>query len=80
MYINRPRGVFLKTLLILSMSGFIKYINMTFAELRQVAWPSQRQTIMYTILVIVISALVALYVGAFDYLFSQAINAIISKI
>lgn len=53
---------------------------MTFAELRQVAWPSQRQTIMYTILVIVISALVALYVGAFDYLFSQAINAIISKI
>jgi preprotein translocase subunit SecE len=62
------------------MSAFIKYINMTMAELRQVAWPSQRQTIMYTILVIVVSTIVALYVGAFDYLFSQGINAIISKI
>lgn len=48
------------------------------AELRQVNWPSQKQTITYTILVIVVSAIVALYVGAFDYLFSQGINTLIN--
>lgn len=52
---------------------------MTVAELRQVAWPSQKQTIMYTLLVIAISAAVALYVGAFDYLFSQMVNFLINK-
>ena len=48
------------------------------AELRQVNWPSQRQTITYTVLVIIISAIVALYVGAFDYLFSQGVKQLIS--
>ena len=47
-------------------------------ELRQVSWPSQRQAMIYTALVIGISAVVALYIGAFDYVFSNIINAIIS--
>jgi preprotein translocase subunit SecE len=34
---------------------------------------------MYTILVVVISAVVALYVGAFDYLFSQGINYFVNR-
>jgi preprotein translocase subunit SecE len=61
------------------MSGFIKYLQMTAAELRQVAWPSQRQTIMFTVLVLVISTVVALYVGSLDYLFSQGINFLLTK-
>ena len=61
------------------MSQLTKYIGMTIAELRQVSWPSQRQTILYTILVVAISAIVALYVGAFDYLFAQAINLIVNR-
>ena len=60
------------------MTQLVKYIKATLAELRQVNWPSQRQTITYTVLVIVISAIVALYVGAFDYLFSQGIKQLIS--
>ena len=60
------------------MQNFSKYIRQTMSELRQVSWPSQRQTIMYTILVIAISAVVALLVGAFDYLFSQGINFLIN--
>ena len=60
------------------MQNFTKYIRQTMSELRQVSWPSQRQTIMYTILVIAISAVVALFVGAFDYLFSQGINFLIN--
>jgi preprotein translocase subunit SecE len=59
------------------MTQLVKYIKATLAELRQVNWPSQKQAITYTVLVIVISAIVALYVGAFDYLFSQGINTLI---
>lgn len=62
------------------MTKFIKYIKATMVELRQVAWPTRKQAVMYTALVIAISAVVALYVGAFDYIFSQIINAIIERI
>lgn len=61
------------------MTQVTKYIRATLAELRQVAWPSQKQAIMYTILVVLISAVVALYVGAFDYLFTQGINALVNR-
>jgi preprotein translocase SecE subunit len=61
------------------MEKFTKYIKATIAELRQVAWPTQKQATMYTILVVVISAVVALYVGAFDYLFSQGINYFVNR-
>ena len=62
------------------MTRIIKYIRATIAELRQVSWPSQKQATMYTILVVIISAIVALYVGAFDYLFSQGINLLINRL
>ncbi len=62
------------------MTQFIKYIKATAAELRQVNWPTQKEAISYTVLVIVVSAVVALYVGVFDYLFSQGINAIVNTI
>lgn len=62
------------------MNKFIKYIKATMVELRQVSWPTRQQALMYTALVIAISAIVALYVGAFDYLFSQIISLIIARI
>jgi preprotein translocase subunit SecE len=59
------------------MTQLVKYIKATMAELRQVNWPTQKEALTYTVLVIVVSAVVALYVGAFDYLFSQGINILI---
>jgi preprotein translocase subunit SecE len=40
-------------------------------ELHKVQWPTRAQTVRYTLLVIVISLVVALYLGALDYLFSN---------
>ncbi len=56
------------------MDRFVKYIKDTLHELKQVSWPTQKQAFIYTALVIGISAVVALYVGAFDYLFTNAIK------
>ena len=61
------------------MTQLTKYIKATAAEMRQVAWPSRQQAISYTLLVIAISTIVALYVGGLDYVFSQGVNAIVNR-
>ena len=59
------------------MSRFGNYLRDTAAEMKHVSWPTQAQTITYTILVVVVSAVAALFLGAFDYIFSQLLNYII---
>lgn len=56
------------------MSRFIDYIKDTRAELRHVSWPTQKQAIIYTALVVGISAIVSLFLGAFDYVFTQGLD------
>lgn len=59
------------------MSTIGQYLKDTQAELRHVAWPTQTQTIVYTILVVLISLLVSVYLGLFDYLFTSALSTIL---
>ncbi len=54
--------------------SFIQYLKDTQGELRHVAWPTRLQTIVYTILVILISVGVSLYLGLFDYLFTTGLS------
>ncbi len=61
------------------MDKITTYFRDTAAELRQVAWPTPRQALSYTALVIGVSALVAIFIGAFDYLFSLGINSIVNS-
>ncbi len=56
------------------MTQFINYLKDTFAELKHVSWPTNKQTVVYTVLVIVISIIVSLYIGAFDFVFSRALD------
>lgn len=59
------------------MSRLGNYFRDTAAEMKHVSWPTQMQTITYTLLVIGVSALVAMFLGAFDYIFTQALDLII---
>lgn len=52
----------------------LNYIRDTRAELAHVSWPTQRQALIYTTLVIAISILVSLFLGLFDFLFTQALE------
>lgn len=60
------------------MSQFTQYLKDTRAELRHVAWPTQAQTIVYTVLVALISVGIALYLGLFDYIFTTGIARVIN--
>ncbi len=59
------------------MAGIGQYLKDTHGELRHVAWPTQLQTIVYTILVAVISIAVALYLGFFDFLLTTGLARVI---
>jgi preprotein translocase SecE subunit len=55
------------------MAGIGQYLKETRSELNHVAWPTQTQTIVYTILVAAISLGLAAYLGLFDYIFTTAL-------
>jgi len=50
------------------MGNLIQYFKDTRAELKHVSWPTQRQVIIYTILVVIISLLVSAFLGFFDFI------------
>jgi preprotein translocase subunit SecE len=56
------------------MSRAIQYIKDTRAELAHVTWPTRKQAIAFTLIVIGISLLTAFFLGFFDYLFSLIIQ------
>lgn len=57
--------------------SFFQYLKDTRGELRHVAWPTRIQTIIYTVLVVALSILVALYLGFFDYVFTTGLARLI---
>ena len=50
------------------------YLKEVRTEMRHVSWPTRRQTIAYTVAVIVVSLGVAAYLGALDYLFTIVVR------
>lgn len=51
-----------------------KFLGEAKVELMRVNWPSQKQILRYTTLVIVISILVAIFLGSLDLLFSRLVE------
>lgn len=56
------------------MSRLTNYFRATAAEMKHVSWPTQKQALAYTALVIAVSAFTALFLGAFDYLFTNVLD------
>ena len=56
----------------------VQYFKDTRSELNHVAWPTQRQTAVFTALVAAISLGVAAYVGALDYGFTGALTTVVN--
>jgi preprotein translocase SecE subunit len=62
------------------MSAIGDYLRETRSELNHVAWPTRAQTIVYTILVALISVGVALYLGVFDFVFTGALSRVVGSL
>lgn len=55
----------------------LNYIKETKAEMKHVSWPTRRQVIMFTLLVIAISIIASLFLGFFDGVFANFLGKII---
>lgn len=60
------------------MNTFFNYLSDTRGELKHVSWPTQRQTMIYTALVILLSIVTALYIGVLDFGFSKGLDYLIT--
>ena len=56
----------------------IDYIKKVYLELRKVTWPTRKDLINSTIVVVVISAIVALIIFALDTVFSNLLQLLMS--
>jgi len=55
---------------------FLKEVRL---EMKKVNWPSRKETIQYTLIVIGVSVVVAIYLGGLDFLFSFLLNKLILR-
>jgi len=61
------------------MNRLLNYFRATRGELRHVSWPTQKQTVIYTILVIVISLITAVYLGILDSTLQEVLKVILPR-
>ena len=57
--------------------GVVRFAQESWAELRKVTWPTREQVIRLTLLVILISFLIAVYIFLFDNIFHQLVDKLI---
>lgn len=53
------------------------YFSEVIRELKKVTWPSRKQTLNKTLLVIAISLILAVYLGGIDFVFQKLTEALI---
>lgn len=57
-----------------ALTDYLKHVRI---ELQHVAWPSTRTAIAHTLVVMLLSASIGLFVGLLDYVFSGAVSRLI---
>ncbi len=60
------------------MRALISYLKNVQGELKHVVWPNRNQAIVHTVIIILISAFVALYISGLDYVFTGVVNRLVS--
>jgi preprotein translocase subunit SecE len=55
-----------------------KFLGEVKQEMKHVSWPTRQQAWGYTILVVILSLLLAVYLGAFDFLFTSLIEQFVN--
>jgi preprotein translocase subunit SecE len=60
------------------MEKTINYIKEVIAEAKHVTWPTRKQTISFTVAVLVISLLVAYYLGLLDLIFTKGLKFLLN--
>jgi len=57
--------------------SFVTYLKEVKGELKHVSWPTRKQTIIFTIIVVVLSIVTATLLGVFDTIFGFILENIV---
>jgi preprotein translocase subunit SecE len=78
MDIRPAQGLFKNQVKIMkSLSKIPEYIRESISELKKVTWPTKKQTINYTLVIIGLSLALALFIGIADYILALGVEQII---
>ncbi|TSC68870.1 MAG: preprotein translocase subunit SecE [Parcubacteria group bacterium Gr01-1014_66] len=55
-------------------SHIVTFVKEARIELKKVTWPTRDETIRYTIMVVVVSSVMAIVLGGFDVLFQELLR------
>jgi preprotein translocase subunit SecE len=58
--------------------SIISYLKEVKGEVKNIKWPTKKQVINYTIVVIILSLLLATYVGALDAFFARILSIVLN--
>ena len=74
-----PRGGFkdFKNMSFVTNNALITYLRGAKEELEKVTWPTRKQTLMYSAIVVVVSVVWALYFGVLDFALNWALAQIL---
>ncbi|MDP2741730.1 MAG: preprotein translocase subunit SecE [bacterium] len=50
------------------------FLREVYAELKRVSWLSRKEVLIYTLIVLAVSLIVAAFLGGLDYIFSEVIK------
>jgi len=56
---------------------FVQYLKDTQSELKHVSWPTRSQAIWFTVIVVVVSLIIAAYLGGLDALFTYILETFV---
>ncbi len=59
------------------MKKIVKFLKEVRAELKKVGWPGRRELIKLTLVVIVVTLVVSLYIGGLDLIFAKLMGILI---
>lgn len=57
----------------------VTFLQETYGELKKVVWPSRQDVLRLTLIVIFISILMGLYIGALDFAFAKVMEFILQQ-
>jgi preprotein translocase SecE subunit len=60
------------------MKSLFTYLRNVRGEMAHVVWPDRKQALVHTGLIIVISAVAALYLSGLDYVFAGVVNRLVT--
>jgi preprotein translocase subunit SecE len=60
------------------MNAITSYINEALEELRHVRWPTRQQAVRFSAVVLAFTAVCAVFLGAIDFVLSEALEFLLS--